>query len=324
MQDQKMYFNDKPFPDNETGNDAFIKCFDDASAKAYCPKRYKAMQSWIKNSKEVENIIKPYLKNFLYDSGPKNCIPKCPVDIAAWYHPHGVFQAYFIGNKDCSVKAQQVLPFFDENFGPKWTEYTTEIHEFAGHHVEVQSFTEYFQSDCQDPIAWLNAPNYFLAMTEGWAAYAEDQLYPVDTTLYNTKTNKTILRQKYGMLYYQLLHALRAMADIDLHFYGKQVNEIRELYRNYVWEDNNHQVNGDIQRIQSIPGLLTSYMIGHLEIERVRKMAEEELGDAFSLKDFHYEIFREGEFPLDYLEEHITAYIACKKNPTQIGCKEML
>ena len=86
---------------------------------------------------QVENIIKPYLKNFLYDSGPKNCIPKCPVDIKAWYQPHSVFQAYFIGSKDCSFKAQQILPFFVENFGPKWTEYTTMIHEFAGHHVEV-------------------------------------------------------------------------------------------------------------------------------------------------------------------------------------------
>ena len=122
----------------------------------------------------------------------------------------------------------------------------------------------------------------------------------------------------------QLLHALRAMADIDLHFYGKQVSEIRELYRKYVWEDNNNQVNKDIRRIQSMPGFVTSYMIGHLEIERVRKMAEKELGNEFSLKDFHYEIFREGEFPLDYLEEHITAYIACKKNPTQIGCSEMI
>ena len=122
----------------------------------------------------------------------------------------------------------------------------------------------------------------------------------------------------------QLLHALRAMADIDLHFYGKQVSEIRELYRKYVWEDNNNQVNKDIRRIQSMPGFVTSYMIGHLEIERVRKMAEKELGNEFSLKDFHYEIFREGEFPLDYLEEHITAYIACRKNPTQIGCSEMI
>ena len=42
-----MYLNDKPFPDNETGKEPFVKCSDDASsAEAYCPKRYKAMQAW--------------------------------------------------------------------------------------------------------------------------------------------------------------------------------------------------------------------------------------------------------------------------------------
>ena len=56
MQDQTMYFNDKPFPDNETGKEAFIKCYDNPSAEAYCPKRYKAMQAWIKNSREASNF----------------------------------------------------------------------------------------------------------------------------------------------------------------------------------------------------------------------------------------------------------------------------
>ena len=56
MQSQKMYFNDKPFPDNETGKEAFIKCYDNPSAEAYCPKRYKAMQAWIKNSREASNF----------------------------------------------------------------------------------------------------------------------------------------------------------------------------------------------------------------------------------------------------------------------------
>jgi len=55
----------------------------------------------------------------------------------------------------------------------------------------------------------LNAPNYFTAITEGWASYAEYQLYPMDTKLYTTdksndKENKEIMRQKYGMLYYQV------------------------------------------------------------------------------------------------------------------------
>ena len=96
------------------------------------------------------------------------------------------------------------------------------------------------------------------------------------------------------------------------------------MYQDYVWEDNNHQVNKDITRMQSTPGFVTSYMIGQMEISRVKAMAEKELRGDFSLKDFHYEILREGEFPLDYLEEHIKAYIACKKDPGKEGCKEFV
>lgn len=61
-------------------------------------------------------------------------------------------------------------------------------------------------------------------------------------------------------------------------------------------------------------GFVMSYMIGYLEIECVRKMVEKELGNEFLLKDFYYEIFCEGEFLLDYLEEYIIVYIVCKKN----------
>ena len=122
----------------------------------------------------------------------------------------------------------------------------------------------------------------------------------------------------------QKLHALRAIVDIDFHFFGSDMTTITELYRKYVWEDNNHQVMKDIARILSTPGFVTSYMIGQMEISRVKDMAEKELGQYFSLKDFHYEILREGEFPLDYLEEHIKEYIACKKNPSRIGCEEIV
>lgn len=49
------YFNDKSFPSNESENNAFIKCIDDASAKAYCPKRWEAMQTWIKNVRKASD-----------------------------------------------------------------------------------------------------------------------------------------------------------------------------------------------------------------------------------------------------------------------------
>ena len=121
----------------------------------------------------------------------------------------------------------------------------------------------------------------------------------------------------------QLLAAVRAIVDIDLNFYSnKTKSQALALYKQYLWEDNTDLANKDILRSQSAPGFVTSYMIGQMEISRVRDIAERELGGDFLLEEFHYEVLRQGEFPLGYLEEHILAYIACKKDPTKEGCKE--
>lgn len=55
MQAQDMYFNDKPFPLRESGEEAFVNCFDNKSAEDKCPERYKAMKAWLKNTDTVSN-----------------------------------------------------------------------------------------------------------------------------------------------------------------------------------------------------------------------------------------------------------------------------
>lgn len=60
-----MYFNDQPFPANESGKEAVVKCNDLKSAEAYCPKRYKAMKAWIENTDkarfQLTNYISPII-----------------------------------------------------------------------------------------------------------------------------------------------------------------------------------------------------------------------------------------------------------------------
>ena len=120
----------------------------------------------------------------------------------------------------------------------------------------------------------------------------------------------------------QLLAALRAIVDIDLNFNQTPEITVLDMYNEYVWEDNTDLAKKDVLRSQSVPGYVTSYMIGQMEISRVRGIAERELGRNFNLEEFHYELLRQGEFPLRYLEEHIRDYVTCKKDPTIEGCKE--
>ena len=112
--------------------------------------------------------------------------------------------------------------------------------------------------------------------------------------------------------------------DIDFNYYGKKRSEAEALYRYYIWEDRTDFVNKDIVRILSVPGFVTGYMIGEMEITRLRDLAKKELGWRFLGEGFSLRSLASREYPLPYLEEHIRAYIACKKDPTREDCKEFL
>jgi len=99
--------------------------------------------------------------------------------------------------------------------------------------------------------------------------------------------------------------------------------EATNLYKEYAW-DRSDLASKDITRYQSSPATVTSYMIGQETFTKLRQQAERELGSDFSLKEFHYQILRQGELPLKYMEIHISRFIKCKKDSTAPGCEEIL
>lgn len=90
-------------------------------------------------SLQTMNLIRPKLSKLFYDSGPKKTIPKCAIKVVPWFHSEAVFHSYSESKSiSCKVPSLQMLPFFVENFGPKYTEWTTTAHEqLPGHHLEV-------------------------------------------------------------------------------------------------------------------------------------------------------------------------------------------
>ena len=46
LQQQSNYFNNAPFPGNESDDEAYIKCSNSTAAKMFCPERFKAFQNW--------------------------------------------------------------------------------------------------------------------------------------------------------------------------------------------------------------------------------------------------------------------------------------
>jgi uncharacterized protein (DUF885 family) len=62
-------------------------------------------------------------------------------------------------------------------------------------------------------------------------------------------------------------------------------------------------VRAEIDRYAVHGGQATSYMIGRLEIQRMRREAEARQGDRFDIKKFHSAVLDSGGLPLDVLDE---------------------
>jgi uncharacterized protein (DUF885 family) len=137
------------------------------------------------------------------------------------------------------------------------------------------------------------------AYAEGWGLYAErlaDEmgLYSDDVTLL-------------GMLSADSMRAARLVVDTGLHVLGWSREQAVAYCR-----DNTPMAPADIEveidRYISDPGQALAYMMGRLEIQRVRALAEARLGEAFDIKGFHDAVLAVGGVPLGLLERVVTAW----------------
>lgn len=124
-------------------------------------------------------------------------------------------------------------------------------------------------------------------------------------------------------IFIQILAALRSVLDTGMNYFEMTRKQAENLYEEYAW-DKSDLATKDITRYQSSPATVTSYMIGQETFIKLRRLAEKELGPKFSMKEFHYQILRQGELPLKYMEEHILRFIKCKKDSSGLGCQEIL
>lgn len=98
--------------------------------------------------------------------------------------------------------------------------------------------------------------------------------------------------------------ALRSFLDVNINYYNMSRMEAELIYNKYAWGSSTVAFK-DITRFQSSPGVVTSYMIGQMTFVKARRLMEESLGPKFSLPEFHYQVLRQGEIPLEYLLKYI-------------------
>ena len=70
----------------------------------------------------------------------------------------------------------------------------------------------------------------------------------------------------------------------------------------------------EIDRYIAVPGQATSYMIGSLEIQRLRDEAEQRLGDDFDVRAFHDQVLSDGSIALTMLRSKIEVWLLAEES----------
>ena len=173
---------------------------------------------------------------------------------------------------------------------------STLYHEtYPGHHLQGAIALEL--GDKVHPIArYLWNSGY----GEGWALYAERLAAELD--LYATPLDYM------GLYSDQSARAARLVIDSGIHTKGwTRQQAVDYMMANTGWAP--VDIQNEINRYIAWPGQATSYMLGMLEIRRLRNLAENELGETFDLRAFHDRVVGFGSMTLPMLEVSIRAWI---------------
>lgn len=69
-------------------------------------------------------------------------------------------------------------------------------------------------------------------------------------------------------------------------------------------------IRNEVDRYIAYPGQALSYMVGRLELQRMRRAAEQALGDRFDVRAFHDQVIGNGALPLSVLDEVVTRWVS--------------
>ena len=167
------------------------------------------------------------------------------------------------------------------------------FHEgIPGHHLQLA-----IASELTDLPA-LRRHAIFNAYAEGWGLYTER--LADEMGLYSSPVDRL------GMLTMDSMRACRLVVDTGLHALGwSRQQAIDYMVANSPLSVSS--VTSEVNRYAVLPGQACGYMIGRLEILRIRREASERQGAQFDVKEFHNAVLDSGSLPLGVLDDVVTA-----------------
>jgi uncharacterized protein (DUF885 family) len=140
--------------------------------------------------------------------------------------------------------------------------------------------------------------------SEGWGLYAER--LADEMGLFSSDMDRM------GLLSNEALRAARMVVDPGLHVLGWSREQAIDYMLRHTAE-NRQAVENEVDRYIGWPGQATAYMLGNLEIRRLREMAEREMGPRFDIRTFHDKVLEDGTVTLPMLRGKIERWVAAEK-----------
>jgi uncharacterized protein (DUF885 family) len=201
----------------------------------------------------------------------------------------GAIAYYFAPPKDGSRGGVFFMNVSDPEGWGRYEIENTSYHEgIPGHHLQLAIAAEL------DDIPEFRKRAFIAAYGEGWGLYTER--LADEMGLYSSPLDRI------GMLSADSMRACRLVVDTGMHALGWS----REKAVDYMVANTpmtRGHVVAEINRYAVSPGQACSYMVGRLEIQRMRAEAEQRQDGAFDIKAFHSAVLDSGSLPLGLLDE---------------------
>jgi uncharacterized protein (DUF885 family) len=182
---------------------------------------------------------------------------------------------------------------------PTWTLGTLTYHEgIPGHHLQLS-----IQQEASLPL--IRKVSFFSAYLEGWALYSEqlaDEMGMYDGDPWG----------RIGYMHDAMFRGVRLVVDSGLHAMKWSREQAIKYYTDVLGDPEASAIT-EVERYCVWPGQACAYMLGKLEILKLREKAKTALGAKFDIRQFHDAVLLGGAVPLAILDEIVDNYIAAKQ-----------
>jgi uncharacterized protein (DUF885 family) len=225
-------------------------------------------------------------------------VPRAGVDVRPvpeFAEPGAPAGYYSPGAEDGSRPGVYFINLREADTKPRAGVEATAFHEtYPGHHLQGTIALE------REGLHPVQRYVFMSGFGEGWGLYSER--LAEEMGLYSSDIDRM------GLLSNEALRAARLVVDPGMHALGwSRRQAIDYMLANTA--ESRSSIESEVDRYIAVPGQATAYMLGNLEIRRLRDGARTALGDRFDIRVFHDRVLENGAVPLSMLRRKIEYWI---------------